>query len=131
MKQNNIDTMDRIVDILATGCKFSEALSKVYNKRHVMIPYNTSVFDIEVQNLKLDVRVINSLRRAGLHTLNAIVEYGDLHRFTEIKGMGVNAATTLLEAILNFCWDNMSKEERTYFLIETVERNEANLCLSD
>ena len=129
MTQTNIDIMDRIVDILATGCKFSEALSKVYNRRHVMIPYSVSVFDIEIQKLKLDVRIVNALRRAGLHTLNAVIEYGDLHKFTEIKGVGQNAAFTLFEAILDFCWENMTNKERTHFLIETVERNECNICI--
>ena len=91
MTQRNIDIMDRIVDELAKGKKLSEALSTVYIKRNVVIPYNDEMFDIQIPDLKLSNRAVGCLMRNKLTTINDVI----------IAAVGMGTADIILNVIYN------------------------------
>ena len=127
MTQRNIDVMDIIVDKLADGEKFSKALEYVYTKRNVAIPFNDDDFNVGLDTLKMSMRTTNALRMAGAYTINDVL---DVHRnitFKNIRNLGTRSCIELLETILDYCWDRMTNDERTLFLIDTVERNSDNV----
>ena len=127
MTQKNIDVMDRIVNELAVGRKISDALSKVYVKRHIAIPYTEDMLRVRIVDLGFSRRTSNTLLRARLHTLNDVVNFAQNNKITTVRNLGNNSARELLETILDYCWDHMTEVEKTDFLIDTVTRNSNNI----
>lgn len=123
MTQRNIDVMDVIVSKMAEGDKLSKALSRVYSKRKLTIPYSERSFEVSVTDIGLSSRAVRALIRTKLMTLGDVVEFCKEHNITEITNLGINSGVEIFEAILDYCWDHMSQEERVSFLIDTVERN--------
>lgn len=123
MTQRNIDVMDIIVSKMAEGTKLSKALKLVYSKRHVCIPYNDNIFNVSLMKLGMTSRSTNALLRAGLITLGDVVDFCKEQKITKIANLGQSSGIEVFETILNYCWDHMNNNERTEFLIDTVERN--------
>jgi DNA-directed RNA polymerase alpha subunit len=124
MTQKNIDVMDIIVSKMAEGVSLSKALKLVYNQRNVCIPYNDSDFDVSVMDLGLSIRATNALIRTKLRTLGSVIEFCNENKITDIINLGKNSGIEIFEAILDYRWSHMSQNERTSFLIDTVERNQ-------
>jgi hypothetical protein len=61
--------------------------------------------------------------RTKLTTLGAVVKFCNEHKITEIVNLGRSSGIEIFETILDYCWEHMSQEEQTSFLIDTVERN--------
>ena len=126
---NYTETIDRIINELATGTPISEALSTVYTKRKLYIPYKEEWFNIDVRDMDVDNRIINCLMRSKLRTLNDMMEFisdGE-HKVIDIKNMGVISGMKLMEYILDYTWDHMDVKERAEFLIDVVVTNERYL----
>lgn len=123
MTQRNIDVMDIIVSKMVEGTKLSKALKLVYNKRNVCIPYNEKYRNVSLMDLGMSGRTTNALFRGNLKTIGDVVIFCGEHKITSIVNLGKSSGTELFEAILDYCWAHMSKDERTAFLIDTVERN--------
>ena len=127
MTQKNIDIMDIIVDKLADGDRLSKALEYVYVKRNVVIPFNDDDLNVGLDTLKMSMRTTNALRAIGARTINDVL---DIHRnisLKKVRNLGTKSCIELLETILDYCWDRMTKEDKTEFLIDTVERNSDNV----
>lgn len=126
MTQRNIEIMNTIVNELATK-PFSKALKTVYTKRTVMIPFKENDLNIPIEELKLQARTMNALKRTHLNTISEVIQYGNEHGFKNIRNFGLSCGIELFEAILNWCWEHMNMDQQTQFLIDTVERNECNI----
>lgn len=127
MTQNNIHTMEIIVDKLAHGKTFSQALKTVYSTRYVVIPYDENINDVKVVDCKMSPRVINTLMRNRLKTIGDVIEFCNDDNVMKIRGMGRQGSIELFETILDWCWNHMGKKEKENFLIDTVERNTFNI----
>jgi DNA-directed RNA polymerase alpha subunit len=121
-------TIDTIINELAKGVTISTALSTVYTKRKVTIPYKKQWFDIDVRDLGLDSRSSNALKRAHLDTLNDLMAYiEDDHKPIDIRNLGVGSGKKLMEKILDYAWTCMDDKEKAEFLIDAVVMNEQYL----
>lgn len=127
MTQKNIEIMDIIVTEMANGAKLSQTLGKMYKKRNIAIPFYDNILDLPTTSLKVSPRAINALMRGRLYTLRDIVEYACEKKITTVKTFGNLMAVETFEAILDYCWDNLSEDKRVDFLIDVVERNEEYL----
>lgn len=127
MTQNNIHTMENIVDELAHGKTFSQALKTVYSTRYVVIPYDEAINDVNVVDCKMSSRVINTLMRNHLATIGDVIEFCNNDNVMKIRGMGRQGSIELFEVILDWCWNHMGKKAKENFLIDTVERNTFNI----
>lgn len=123
MTQKNIDIMDIIVTKMANGTNLSKALEEVFTRRAVRIPYKEECFDELIIEFGLSRRSTNALLRAKLRTIGDVVKFCNEKKITDIAGLGAGSGIEVFEAILDHCWNEMSKDEKTYFLIDTVERN--------
>ena len=123
-----MNTIDRITNELAAGKKISEALSTIYSKRNVSIPCSKSErFEVDVRELGMSNRTTNALLRAKLKTINDIIGYVNLYKITDVRNMGTSCCIEIMEAILDYAWEQMSIEEKVAFLIQTVVKNERYL----
>jgi DNA-directed RNA polymerase alpha subunit len=127
MTTRNVELMSIIVDELANKKTFSQALKTVYVKRSVGIPFNTKEMNIEVEKLGLTTRSLWALKRTHLDTVNDVIEHISEKGVKNIKNFGVACGTEVFEAILDWCWNHMTKEQQTEFLIDTVVRNSGNV----
>lgn len=127
MTQINICAMDKIVDYLGAGMTFAQALSCVYTKRNVAIPYNEKDICVLLENLGMSPRTTNALRRHRMSTLNDVTNYIERQNLNTVNGLGTFSIKEIMEAILNYCWDHMSAKQKENFLIDTVLRNSDNL----
>ena len=127
MTTHNIETMDRIVNGLAENKKLSQVLAHIYVKRNVEIPFNTSLLKIGISDMGMSARTTNTIRRAKIHTLQDAIDYNEERKITSVKNLGKSGCIEFFEAILDYFWDNMNKDERVSFLIDVVERNSHNL----
>ncbi len=123
MTQRNVEIMDIVVTKMANGKRLSKALECVYEKRNVRIPYKEECFNELVIEFGLSRRSTNALLRSKLRTIGDVVKFCEEKKITDIAGLGTGSGIEVFEAILDYCWDNMSQDEKTYFLIDTVERN--------
>lgn len=123
MTQKNIDVMNIIVNEMRDGIKLSKALECVYSKRNVCIPYNENYFDVLIIDLGLSRRSSNALLRARMRKLGDVIEFCKGKKITDITNLGITSGIEIFETILDYCWGRMSKDEKTSFLIDTVERN--------
>lgn len=126
MTQRNIEIMDIIVNKMAEGETLSKALKMVYSKRNVYIPYNEGDLDVSLMDLGMTSRATNPLLRAKLRTISDVVEFCKENKITDIVNLGRISGIEVFETILDYCWDNMSKNEKVSFLIDIVERNSGN-----
>lgn len=124
MTQRNINAMDIIVTKMAEGTSLSKALEAVYTRRAVRIPYNEKCCEELILEFGLSRRSTNALMRAKMRTIGDVVKFCNENKITDIAGLGTGSGIEIFESILDYCWDSMSNNERTYFLIDTVERNE-------
>lgn len=126
MTQRNIEIMDTIVNELATK-SLSEALKTVYVKRTVMIPFNVDKFNVPIEKLNFPTRTMHCLKRTHLNTVNEVVNYCSESGFKKIRNLGANGGMKMFEILLDWCWDHMDINQKTEFLIDTVERNVGNI----
>lgn len=127
MTQKHVDVMDLIVSKMVEGDKLSKALQRVYITRNVAIPYSDVDLSVSVLDIGLSNRATRILIRTKLKTLKDVVEFCQIHKLTDIVNMGKGTAIEVFEALLDYCWEHLSHEERVSFLIDTVKRNEGNL----
>jgi DNA-directed RNA polymerase alpha subunit len=125
MTLRNIEIMDIIVNKMVEGKTLADALSDVYTKRRVAIPYNDDMLAISVRNLHMSSRTTNALMRAHLVTLGEVVRLCNQQKITDVKAMGTSGGTELFESVLNYLWEEMTEDEKMSFLIDVVERNES------
>lgn len=123
MTQRNINTMDLIVSKMAHGKTLSEAMHEVYTKRKVSIPYHEEWLDCEIKTLNMSMRTTAALLRNKIETINDVVNYTKRSKITNLQTFGRVSAIELFASILDYCWSQMSRDEKTAFLINTVERN--------
>jgi DNA-directed RNA polymerase alpha subunit len=123
MTQRNIEMMDIIVTKMTNGASLSKALESVYVKRTVRIPYREEYCEKLVADLGLSRRAFNALMRSKLKTIGDIIEFCNEKKITDVSGLGTGSGVEVFEAILDYCWGSMSQDEKTVFLIDTVERN--------
>lgn len=127
MTQINIYAMDKIVDYLGAGMTFTQALSCVYTKRNVAIPYNEKDFCVLLENLGMSPRTTNALRRHRMSTLNDVTNYIERQNLNTVPGLGTLSIKEIMETVLNYCWNHMSEKQRDAFLLDTVIRNTNHL----
>jgi len=127
MKQEHIETMNTIVDLVVSGKKISQALGDVYEKRCVVLPFMEDIMDDPIENLRMTGRTYNALMRAKMRNIGDVIRFSDGGDFSRIRNFGRLSGIELFESILNYCWARMDVEQKTNFLIDAVMRNEENL----
>ena len=123
MTQTNINVMDVIVNKMANGAALSKSLKYVYSTRNVCIPYKEEYSDVLLVDIGLSRRSLNALMRARMRKLGDVIEFCSENKITDVVGVGKDCGMDIFETILDYCWSKMSNNEKTCFLIDTVERN--------
>lgn len=127
MKQEHIETMNTIVDLVVSGKKISKALEDVYEKRCIVLPFMEDIMDDPIENLRMTGRTYNALMRAKMRNIGDVIRFSDGGDFSRIRNFGRLSGIELFESILNYCWARMDVDQQTNFLLDAVVRNEENL----
>jgi hypothetical protein len=134
MTQRDIDVMDMIVNQMVQGKTLSAALKDVYTKRNVGIKYHDEWLSCGIKTLNMSMRTTSALLGNRINTINDVVNYTNdvvnetkKRSITNLQTFGRISAIELFESILDYCWNQMSRDEKTAFLIDVVERNSDNL----
>ena len=64
--------------------------------------------ELTLEDLDLSIRAFNSLKRACLNTVGAILDHGDL---SDIRNLGKKGDTEVMEALMQLLWDAYSKSD--------------------
>lgn len=88
-----------------------------------MTQKNIDVMDIIVS--KMAEGTTNALLRGKINTLSEAISFCNGNKITDIATLGRLSGIELFETILNYCWNRMTDNEKVYFLIDTVKRNES------
>ena len=113
MTQQNIETMNIIIDLVAGGKKISRALGDVYEKRCIMLPFMDSILDDPIENMKMSQRTTNALMRAKLRSIGDVISYSDGGDFARIRNFGRLYSRS--EAKQLFTVDEYAKEMQGIF----------------
>lgn len=136
MTTTNINTLDLIVTKMAHGKTLSKALHDVYTKRNVAIPYEEEWLDCKLASLNMSMRTTNALLRNKFTTIRDVVDFiatrdevdfTPTNKISSLPTFGRVAGIELFEAILDYCWKQMSQEKKDKFIIDVVIRNSDNL----
>lgn len=127
MTQTNINTLDLIVSKMAHGKTLSKALHEVYTKRNVAIPYEEEWLDCNLTSLHMTSRTTNALLRNKFRTIRDVVNFTATNKISSLATFGRISGLELFEAILDYCWKQMSQEKKDEFIIDVVIRNSDNL----
>jgi DNA-directed RNA polymerase alpha subunit len=120
--------MDMVVNGLAEGKSFSEALRAVYVKRRVHLPMGADMLDASITSLRLSNRTMNAIRRAHVQTIRDLMDrVEDGYGLDKIKNFGEQSQRETKAALLDYAWNHMSQREKDDFLIDTVARNIDNV----
>ncbi|MCR4656705.1 MAG: hypothetical protein K5770_10815 [Lachnospiraceae bacterium] len=83
-----------------------------------------AMYDTNIEALELSVRAYNSLKRAGMDTIEELAESisggGDLKR---IRNCGAKSIREIMEHLFLYQYNSMKPERRDAFLMETAELN--------
>lgn len=123
MTQKNIDIMNLIIKTLEEGKTIAQTIRLIFKNPSVAIPFSNNMLDTSVTELEISVRTHNALLRNHIYTISDVIEFNKRNGITKAKGLGKGSAIDLFESILNWCWTQMTNDERMNFLIDTIERN--------
>lgn len=123
MTQKNIDIMNLIIKTLEEGKTIAQTIRLIFKNPSVAIPFSNNMLDTSVTELEISVRTHNALLRNHIYTISDVIEFNKRNGITKAKGLGKGSAIDLFESILNWCWMQMTNDERMNFLIDTIERN--------
>ena len=127
MTTTQINTLDLIVSKMARGKTLSKALREVYTTRNVVIPYEEEWLDCKLAFLKMSMRTTNALFRNKLTTIRDVVNFTATNKISDLVTFGRVSGIELFEAILDYCWKQMSQKSKDEFIIDVVIRNSDNL----
>ena len=127
MTQTQINTLNLIVSKMQQGKTLSKALHDVCTKRNVAIPYEEEWLDYKLVSLKMSTRTTNALLRNKLETIRDVVSFTATNKITNLQTFGRVSSIELFEAILDYCWKQMSQKQKDEFIIDVVIRNSDNL----
>ena len=127
MTATNINTMELVVSKMQHGKTLSKALHEAYTTRNVQIPYEEEWLDCKLTSLKMSMRTTNALLRNKFETIRDVVEFTATNKISSLATFGRKSSIELFEAILDYCWKQMSQADKDRFLIDVVIRNSGNL----
>lgn len=116
-----MNNIDKIIELLRSGVKISNALKEVYDNPKIYIPFNDEDFDISLEELNLSMRSCNALRRSNFNTLNDVINHFAEKGWNSIKNFGKTSATEVFEKIINVAWNKMNKFQKAEFLMNIEE----------
>ena len=94
-------------------------VSKGYrlNGKQISFPV-TCVKGVSVSELPLSNRAVNGLRRAQIMTIEELLDPKvNLYR---TRNLGVKSVKEIKNAVLNYCYERMDKEQRAAFWREVI-----------
>lgn len=86
---------------------------------------NSSIDNMDIENLELSVRSNNCLRRAGFHTIGNLVNAIDSDEdLKKIKQCGKTSVSEIMNSLLCFQYEILSTERRKKYINRINELND-------
>mgnify|MGYP002518398487 CR=1 FL=1 len=96
----------------------------------IQLPFSESSCNTEIEKLDLSVRSYNCLKRAGLHTVNNVIDAMNGDSLWKIRNLGKNSRAEIHLRIYEFGYYNLSEKWRKDFVKTMLELNRDNIVAS-
>ena len=85
--------------------------------------FSENAYKTEIEKLDLSVRSLNCLKRAGLNTVEMVMDAMMENRLTEIRSLGKNSKAEIHVRTYEFGYESLSVEGKKAFVKTFLERN--------
>ena len=99
-------------------------INKMFGKgAKLQIPYSESACNTEITALNLSVRSTNCLMRAGIKTVEQVIEAIQDNSLLRIRNLGYKSLAEIRAAICQFGYTQLSEKARKHFIENLIELN--------
>ena len=89
----------------------------------IQMPFSESVCDTAVTALNLSVRSVNCLMKAGLKTVEHVIDAIHEDTLLKIRNLGHNSRAEIRMRVCEFGYDQLSEKGRKQFVQNLIELN--------
>ena len=90
----------------------------------ISIPFSEKACSTRIADLNLSVRSQNGLMRAGLTTVDKVIDYIQAGKLLSLRNLGVNSKAEINVRISEFGYKCLSERKRKEFVKTLLELNE-------
>lgn len=103
--------------------KLNEVLSKVTHQGNVRFPIteNKEFLGTYIEDIDLDGRSYNALKRGGFHTIEDIIS--NLEQLSRIKNCGTKSINRIMYKICVYYYEGLTEEGKAKYLSKIIELN--------
>ena len=101
-----------------------ETLNRFYGFDIKMkVCFSRAVCEQDVDDLQLSVRSHNALKRAGLFTVESVIDAIADGSMEKIRNLGRKSVAEIKTVLLQLCFDKLSEREKEQFFLYVIENN--------
>lgn len=89
----------------------------------VQLPFSESACNTEIEQLNLSVRSYNCLKRAGLNTVDKVINVIQENKLCSIRNLGNKSIAEIRVKIFEFGYNSLTERERKNFAKTLFELN--------
>ena len=97
--------------------------SKFGKSINVSISFSTKDCDKRIDDVEFSPRAEHALKRAGIFTIGGVIDIIIDDSLLKIKNLGKKTQNEIKTRILNFGYENLSKNEKKRFFYDLLEKN--------
>lgn len=102
-----------------------ETLYRFYGENiKVRVCYSKAACEQDVDDLQLSVRSHNALKRAGLFTVESVIDAIADGSMEKIRNLGRKSVSEIKSVLLQLSFDKMSEREKEQFFAYVMENND-------
>ena len=107
--------------------KLNTVLKEVSRNGIVKFPINDtqSFRSLPIDNLNLDTRSSNALKRCHIETIGQLLD--DIGVLNKIKGLGTKSRSNILYGLCAFQYNQLDMEKKSKYLLKIVKMNTENI----
>lgn len=89
----------------------------------VQMPFSASVYAAEIEKLDLSVRSYNCLKRAGMQTVEQIMDAIHENKLNSIRNLGIKSIGEIRVKILEYGYSCLSEQKQLEFIGNMINLN--------
>ena len=100
------------------------AMAKLFGEDfRLRIPYSEGVCNIPIEEMGLNVRPFNALRRGGVNTVGEIIDLISEGKLFQIRCLGQKCAKEIKFTLAEFGFGKLSEKQKESFILDMLREN--------